>query len=63
MKRWKECLLALSAMGPTLLGVSCSADMRDAALGGALDFVSGTITDGLTALVPLAEWMEGFWGA
>ncbi|MHC4444995.1 MAG: hypothetical protein ACYTF1_00945 [Planctomycetota bacterium] len=39
---------------------SCQAtDFRDAALAGVLDFISGTVTDSLTAFFPLANMLSG----
>jgi hypothetical protein len=37
-------LLILAFMSPMLLGVSCQTDFRDAVVGGAIDYVSGTTT-------------------
>jgi hypothetical protein len=62
MKKLTKFLLILSAAGPALFGMNCTTDLRDAALTGALDFVSGTITDGATALLPIADWMGAIWG-
>jgi hypothetical protein len=49
-RKWLTLALLCSA---TLLGSSCVANIRDAILGGALDFVSGSTSDFLSSLLPL----------
>jgi hypothetical protein len=41
--------------GTTLLGASCATNIRDAILGGALDFVSGSTSSLLSSLLPLVS--------
>ena len=54
-KRLMAALLALP-----LMSWGCSAsDVRDALVAGAMDFVSGTISDTLTALLPIADTISG----
>ncbi len=55
--KWK-CLIIAASLFP-LFGWSCSTDLRDAALAGLLDYVSGTVTDSLTALVPIVDALSG----
>jgi len=52
--------LTVFAYTAVLFLASCQAtDYRDAALAGVYDFISGTVTDGLTALFPLAGIFAG----
>ena len=44
---------AMSAI--PLLGTSCATDLRDAATAGVYDFVSGSITEALMAIFPIAQ--------
>lgn len=51
---------ALCAAGALLIcGCNTATGLRDAAFGGLLDFVAGTMTDSLGALVPLADLIAG----
>ena len=52
MKRLMKWLV-LTAAAPTLCGVNCGLTLRDAVLGGAMDYVSGTTTNALSSLLPL----------
>ncbi len=40
---------------------SCATDLRDSVLTGAMDYVSGTITDTATNAVPIAEFLGRVW--
>jgi hypothetical protein len=51
--KWKTVLLALSMM--PILGTTCSTAFRDAIQSGALDFVSGTVSEILDRTLPVAE--------
>ena len=51
--RWK-CLVATLSTIP-LLGATCATAVRDAIESGALDFVTGTVTEVLTRTVPVAD--------
>jgi hypothetical protein len=54
----RKLLLILVVLGPLLLGAQCTTDFRDAVLGGAVDYVSGTTTSLLEQLIfpgPQAE--------
>ena len=55
--KFKRLIIATSLF--PLFAWSCSTDFRDAALAGLLDFVSGTVTDSLTALAPVADAISG----
>lgn len=56
--KWKVLILTAGLL--PAFGLSCSTtDVRDAALAGLLDFLSGTITDSLTALLPIADTISG----
>ena len=51
---------AMCAAGALIIcGCDTSTGLRDAAFGGLLDFVAGTMTDSLSALVPLADMIAG----
>lgn len=56
MKRW---VMSLAITGSTIFGVSCAGQFRDAAAAGVLDFVTGTTTDTLSAVISL----DTFFGA
>jgi len=45
----------LSTVGLVLANVGCSSELRDAAVGGVLDFITGTITESITAALPVAD--------
>lgn len=47
---WKRWALLVTAFLP-LWGGSCATDLRDAVYGGALDFVSGSMTELLATIV------------
>ena len=51
--KWKTVLLALSLM--PILGATCSTAFRDAIQSGALDFVSGTVSEILNRTLPVAD--------
>lgn len=55
--KWMR-LIAASSLFP-LFGWSCTSDFRDAAVAGILDFVTGSMTDSLTALLPIADTISG----
>ncbi len=55
--RWTRLIVATSLL--PLFGGACSVDFRDALYGGVLDFVSGTTTEVLTNLIPLAQGIPG----
>lgn len=42
-----------------LFAWSCSTELRDAAVSGLMDFVSGTVTETLAAIVPVASTISG----
>lgn len=44
MKTVYKLLLMLGLLSPMLLGAQCTANVRDAIVGGAVDFISGTTT-------------------
>ena len=43
------------ALLPLCMGTSCNTDVRDAAYGGALDYVGGTTTDSMNSFFPLSQ--------
>lgn len=45
--------LAFIAMSSTFAFTSCSTDIRDALIGGAMDWIAGSATDVLSNLFPL----------
>lgn len=51
MKKMRKLLLILGFLSPMLLGAQCTTDFRDALLGGAVDYVSGTTTSLLEQLI------------
>jgi hypothetical protein len=51
--KWK-CLIMAVILLP-LYAASCSTDFRDAVVGGALDFVSGSVTELLGRLIPVVS--------
>ncbi len=51
--RWK-CLVAALSTFP-VLGATCATAVQDAIESGALDFVTGTVTEVLTRTVPVAD--------
>lgn len=52
MKLTRKCLALVVAAGfLPVLGLSCAALVRDAVLAGAMDFVTGTVTDALANAV------------
>jgi hypothetical protein len=51
--KWKKLLLVLSLL--PLLGTTCSTAFRDAIQSGALDFVSGTVSEILGRTLPVAD--------
>lgn len=55
---WKRWALLATAFLP-LFGGSCATDLRDAVYGGALDFVSGSMTELLAALLPIVQVLTG----
>lgn len=48
-------LVLVMLCSTTLLGSSCATNIRDAIVGGALDFVSGSTTSLLSSLLPLVS--------
>ena len=56
--KWLK-LITLLAPGVTI--ASCMTDMRDAAVTGTMDAVSGTITGTATAAFPLADFINRVW--
>lgn len=53
----KHMLWTLCAATGTL--AACSADVRDALISGAFDFVSGSTTDILRSLLPVVDMVAG----
>jgi hypothetical protein len=51
MKKMKQCVMLIAMAGPTLFGMNCSTQVRDAAAAGVLDFITGSTTDILSAAV------------
>ncbi len=51
MKKLKVWLMVLCLGGGTMMGTSCTTDMRDAIISGAYDFLSGTTTDLLNSMI------------
>jgi hypothetical protein len=51
--KWKTVVLALSLM--PILGTTCSTAFRDAIQSGALDFVSGSVSEILARTLPVAD--------
>jgi hypothetical protein len=51
--KWNRLILAVGSLA--LCGWTCGTDFRDALIGGAFDFVSGTATDVLSQLYPIAN--------
>ncbi len=51
--RW-ECLVGALSTFP-LLGATCATAARDAIKSGALDFITGTVTEVLARTVPVAD--------
>jgi len=52
-------IVMLLAPGATLLGTSCSVEVRDAAIGAGADFVGASLGTILETLVPVEEWLAG----
>lgn len=52
----KTMALALAASS-TLLAGQCMTDIRDALVGGALDYIAGSATSLIDAWFPLATWL------
>lgn len=61
MKYNPKWLKFISVLAPGAAVASCMADMRDAAVTGAMDAVSGTITGTATAAYPLADFISRIW--
>ncbi len=57
MRKTRNLIMAFCLAGGTLCGTSCTTDMRDAIIGGAYDFLSGTTTDFLSGIVN--TWLSG----
>jgi hypothetical protein len=55
MKRALQFLMML-APGGLLFGSSCVQDIRDSAVSGALDYVTGTAEESLFNLLPIADF-------
>ncbi len=57
MKSTQRLLVILTLLlGPMLLGAQCATDFRDAIIGGAIDYVTGTTTSLLEQIIyPGAE--------
>lgn len=51
MNKLKRVSMLLGITGSMLFGMSCTTQLRDAVTAGALDFVTGTTTDTLSAVV------------
>jgi hypothetical protein len=54
--KWKWLILT-TCLFP-MLAASCSMTLRDAVLSGGIDFVSGTVTAALEALLPIARVLQ-----
>ena len=52
MKKTLRSLMLVAVAGSTLWGMNCTTSLRDAAIGGALDYVTGTTAELLSAYVP-----------
>lgn len=52
MKRWA---MLIAMTGPTLFGLNCTTQMRDAAAAGVLDFITGSTTDALAAAISMDD--------
>jgi len=55
MKKLKRIVMLLGITVPMLFGMNCTTQLRDAVSSGVLDFVTGTTTDTLSAVVSLDE--------
>ena len=53
--RMRKLRLVLAASAIPLLGTACATGLRDAATVGVYDFVSGSITEALMAILPIAQ--------
>jgi len=65
MRRTPRLMLVIltAVLMPMCMGSSCGRDMRDAALGGAMDYVSGTSRALLDSMLPLPDlWANWFAG-
>jgi len=63
MKHYHQWMRLLAVLVPGTVAFSCVTDFRDAALTGAMDFVSGSITATLSSAWPLAELLARYWNA
>ncbi len=59
MKKMKLWAMLVAMTGPTLFGMNCTTQMRDAVAGGVLDFISGTTADTLSAAIAPEEGDPG----
>ena len=55
MRMSHKWLVLVMLCGTTFVGSSCVSNIRDAIVGGALDFVSGSTTSLLNSLLPLVS--------
>lgn len=58
MKKIGRWIMLVAVASPTLFGMSCATNLRDAAWAGAMDFVQGYATDALNTYVPPAGGEE-----
>lgn len=63
MKHYHKWMRLLAVLVPGVTMFSCVTDFRDAAVTGAMDFVSGSISNTMTAAWPLAELLTRYWNA
>ncbi len=61
MRKTRILRAVLAAMVAGAILPSCMTDVRDAAVGGALDAVSGTVSDSLRTLLPVPECLGLWW--
>jgi len=55
-------LCKLSAAGLVLTAMGCEAELKDTIISGLLDFLGGSVTDTLTAVLPISDWAAGLLG-
>ena len=56
----RKTLSGLSALALVLVAAGCGTDLRDAALAGWMDFISGSVSGSLTSLAPAADLITKF---
>ena len=62
MHRTKAIKVVLAALFTGWIMPACAIDMRDAAISGLMDAVSGSVSDTIRTAVPVADWVARLLG-